>query len=329
MRRRDVLSLIGAAAAWPLAAHAQQDEPKRRIGVFNPTEEGGPLTRTRDAALTKGLDALGWKEGGNVIIDRRWARSDPALFARYADELVALAPDVIFAAGSSCVEALRRRTRTIPIVFAVVSDPVGQGFVASLARPGGNTTGFTDFDAPMVGKWLEMLARITPPVSHVAVLYNPATAPYAGLMLRAINDVLPSLGLTARAAPVHDQTEIEAAMTDLSRVEHGGVLVLPDSFTVLNRPAIVASIARARLPAVYWNRAFTLDGGLMSYGVDNTDLYARSADYIDRILRGAKSSDLPVQNPTKFDLVINLKTAAALGVSIPPSLLAAADEVIE
>ena len=231
--------------------------------------------------------------------------------------------------GSPAVEALRRQTSTIPIVFALVTDPVGQGFVASLARPGGNITGFSAYDPPMAGKWLGMLTQITPPVARVAVLFNPATAPYAGLMLRAIEDAAPSFAVTVRAAPVHDDAEIEAMMAGLAREERGGLLVLPGAFTNVHRDAIVALAARHRLPAVYPFRFFATIGGLMSYGIDHDDLFRRAAAYVDRILKGAKPGDLPVQRPTKFELVINLKTAKALGITVAPSLLATADEVIE
>ena len=231
--------------------------------------------------------------------------------------------------SSPSVAALRRQTSTIPVVFTVVADPVGQGFVASLARPGGTITGFSSFDPPMTGKWLQMLTQITPPVARVAVLYNPATAPYAGLMLRAIEEAARSLAVAVRAAPVNDDAEIEAMMAGLAHEERGGLLVLPDAFTAVHSDAIVALAARHRLPAVYPFRYFTASGGLMSYGIDSKDLFRRAATYVDRLLKGAKASDLPVQNPTRFQLVINLKTAKALGVTIPLALLAGADEVIE
>jgi putative ABC transport system substrate-binding protein len=280
-------------------------------------------------ALVQGLGALGWKEGGNLRIDWRWASGDAALFERYARELVSLGPDVIVAHTSPSVAALRRETSTIPIVFTGVVDPVGQGFVESLARPGGTITGFSAYDPPMAGKWLGMLTQISPPVARVAVLYNPATAPYAGLMLRVIEETAPSLAVAVRAVPVGEIAEIEAMMTDLAREERGGVLVLPDPFTVAHRDAIIALAARYRLPAVYAYSSFAASGGLMSYSIDPNDSFRRTATYVDRILKGAKPSDLPVQNPTKFEMVVNLTAAKALGVTIPPSLLAAADEVIE
>jgi len=231
--------------------------------------------------------------------------------------------------GTPCVAALRRQTSAIPIVFAIVTDPVGRGFVASLARPGGTITGFTDFDPPMAGKWLGMLAQITPSAAGVAVLYNPATAPFAGLMLSALKGAAPALAVAVRDAPVHNIAEIETTMAALAREERGGLLVLPDSFTIVHREVIVASAARTHVPAVYWNRAFVAAGGLMSYGVDDADLRLRAAVYVDRVLKGTKPGDLPVQNPTKFELAINLKTVRALGITIATPLLATADEVIE
>ena len=251
--------------------------------------------------------------------------SDPALFARYAAELIALGPEVLLAHTTPSLEALRQQTRTIPIVFLTIADPIGQGFVASLAHPGGNITGFTVFDSPMAAKWL----GITPPVARVAVLFNPATTPYIGLMLKAINEAAPSLAVTVRAAPVNSNSEVEATMAGLAREEHGGVLVPPSVFTSAHRDVIIALAAQRRLPAVYAFPFFTADGGLMSYGVDITDLFRRSADYVDRILKGANPGDLPVQLPIKFNLVINLKTAKALDITIAPSLLATADDVIE
>jgi putative ABC transport system substrate-binding protein len=260
----------------------------------------------------------------------RWCGGvDPALFERYVAEVFAFGPEVIVGLGTAEMAAVRRRTSTIPIVFTNVTDPIGQGFVQSLAHPGGNITGFSNYDPPMAGKWLTMLTNITPPVARVTVLYNPATAPFAGLMLRAIEEAAPSLKVTVRAAPVNDDAEIEALMVGLAREERGGLLVLPNLFTTVHRDAIVALATRHRLPAVYAFRYFTAIGGLMSYGIDQPDLYRRAAGYVDRILKGAKPGDLPVQRPTKFELVINLKTAKALGLEIPPTLLAIADEVIE
>jgi putative tryptophan/tyrosine transport system substrate-binding protein len=328
--RRTVLAGIAAALAFgPLVARAQQRDGIRRLGVLASDGADDPEGKARAVALVQGLGVLNWKEGGNLRIGWRWAGGDPALFERYAAELVALGPEILVAHGSLSVAALRRQTSTIPIVFALVTDPVGQGFVASLAHPGGNITGFSLYDPPMAGKWLGMLTQITPPVARAAVLFNPATAIYAGLMLRAIEETAPSLAMTVRAAPVHDDAKIEAMMAGLSREERGGVLVLPGTFATAHRDAIVALAARHRLPAVYPDRFFAAAGGLMSYGTDNDDLFRRVAAYVDRLLKGAKPGDLPVQTPTKFELAINLKTAKALGVTVAPALLATADAVIE
>jgi len=329
MRRREFISLLGSTAAtWPLAARAQSVQV-RRVGVLMGAAESDPDGQSRLAAFRGALAKLGWTEGSNLRIELRWGAADPALFARYAAELVALGTEVLLADSSPSVEALRRQTQAIPIVFANVADPVGQGFVANLARPGGNITGFSTFESPMAGKWLEMLTQITPPVAHVAVLFNPATTPYAGLMLHAIEEAAPSFAVAVRAAPVNSDSEVEAMMAGLAREERGGVLVLPSPFISKDRDAIIAIVAQYRLPAVYSFAYFAAAGGLMSYGSNNADMNRRAAGYVDRILKGAKPADLPVQLPTKFDLVINLKTAKALGLNIPPSLLATADKVIE
>jgi putative ABC transport system substrate-binding protein len=279
--------------------------------------------------LLQGLSALGWHEGDNLHIDWRWAGGDPALFERHAAELVALAPDLIVCAASPAVAALRRHTATIPIIFAVVVEPIVQGFVASLARPGGNITGFSAYDPPMAGKWLEMLTQLNPPVAHVAVLHNPATTPYASSMLGTIEEAAKILAVSVRAAPVADEAGIEVMMTKLAAEQRSGLLVLPSAFTVRYRDAIVASAARHRVPAVYPFREFATSGGLMFYGVNHPELFRRPASYVDRILKGAKPADLPVQAPTKFELIFNLKTAAALGVTVAPSALGTADPVIE
>ncbi len=277
----------------------------------------------------QGLRTLGWQEGANLHVDWRWAGGDSALFDRYAAELVALGPDVLLAQSTPSVVALRQKTTTIPIVFTMVSDPVGQGFVESLARPGGNITGFSDFNALMAGKWLEMLTQVAPPVRRVAVLYNPATAPYAGLMMRAIEDAAPSFAISARAAPCRNDAEIEAVVAELAQGPRGGLLVLTDIFAIVHRDTILAAASKHRLPTVYFTRSFTLAGGLMSYGIDYADLFLRSANYVDRILKGTSPRDLPVQEPTKFELAINLRTAKARDITLSMTLLATADEVIE
>ena len=328
-RRAFITLLGGAAAAWPLAARAQQRDRMRRLGMLMPSPNDS-VGHANATALVQGLSALGWQEGRNLRIALRWLGGiEPALSERYVAEVIAFGPEVLVGVGSAEMAAVRRRTSTIPIVFTNVADPVGQGFVHSLAHPGGNITGFSNYDPPMAGKWLTMLTQITPPVSRVTVLYNPATAPFAGLLLRAIDEAAPSLKVTVRAAPVNDDAEIEALMVGLAREERGGLLVLPNLFTTVHRDTIVALATRNRLPAVHAFRYFTAIGGLMSYGIDQPDLYRRAAGYVDRILKGARPGDLPVQRPTKFELSINLKTAAALGITVAPSLLDTADEVIE
>jgi putative ABC transport system substrate-binding protein len=329
MKRRAVLAGIAATLApRGLVAQTPGREAPYRLGVLMGNHAHDPVGQAYIASLLQGLGALGWQEGGNLRVDWRWTGGDAALFDRYAAELVALGPDVLLAQASPSVVALRRKTNTIPVVFTMVTDPVGQGFVGNLAHPGGNVTGFSDFNALMAGKWLQMLTQVAPPVTRVAVLYNPTTAPYAGLMMDAIEDAAPSFAITARTAPCHNDAEIESAIAELAG-ERGGLLVLTDIFTIVHRDAILASAAQRRLPTVYFARSFTVAGGLMSYGVDYADLFLRSAVYIDRILKGASPRDLPVQQPTKFELVINLRTAKARGIDLSTTLLATADEVIE
>ena len=328
--RRELIGLMAGIFALPVAARGQEATDRtRRLSVLSVTSADDPIAQARTAVLNDTLAALDWREGVNLRVDWRNGNGDRARIADFAAELVALEPDVILAVGTPCVAELKRRTATIPIVFAIVTDPVGQGLVASLSQPGGNITGFTDYDGPMAGKWLEMLTQITPRVARAAVLYNPATAPFAGLMLRAIENAASSLSITVRAAPVDDKTDLKRAIGALAAEKNTGLLVLPDFFTLANREPIVRSAASAAVPAVYWSRAFVADGGLMSYSTDTADLLRRAALYVDRILKGAQVSALPVQNPTKFDLTVNLKTAASLGVTLSPSLLAIANEVIE
>jgi putative ABC transport system substrate-binding protein len=326
-----MLAGIASAVVVPrrLAAQTRPRDGARRVGVLTVPAASDPVSQRKVPVLRQGLAALGWREGDNIGIDWRNGAGDQRLIARYAEELIGLAPDVLLALGTPCVVELRRRTNTIPIVFAIVTDPVGQGFVASLSHPGGNITGFSDNDLPMAAKWLSLLAQLSPPVKNVAVLYNPATAPFADQMLGLLAAAAPPLAIEVRATPIHDIAEIGAAITVQSHQVGGGLLVLPDSYTITNRAAIVAQVASARIPAIYWNRAFAVDGGVISYGTDHDDLVRRSAAYIDRILKGEKAADLPVQNPVKFELVINMKAANAIGVGIPPSLLSTADEVIE
>jgi putative ABC transport system substrate-binding protein len=326
MKRREFITVLGGAAAWPLAGHAQQPERVRRVGVLSPRPENDPgqgLT-----AFVQALGRFGWVEGKNIRIDYRFAASDPVLFKTYAAELVGLAPDAILASASSAVAALRQQTRTIPVVFTPVSDPVGQGFVQSLARPGGNLTGFTTNDAELMGKWLQLLKEVAPSVTRVAVIFNPDTAPFAPWFNRAIEAAAPSFGMTVTLAAVHDDSGIEEAIATLAREPGGGLINFPESFSTTHRDVIVAAAARHGLPQI-GQPELTRAGGLMSYWIDIVDVYAQAASYIDRILKGASPADLPVQQPTKFSLIINLKTAKALGLTVPPSMLDLADEVIE
>ncbi|MDF0493670.1 ABC transporter substrate-binding protein [Bradyrhizobium yuanmingense] len=325
MNRRRCLALLGMLAALPAPALAQQPNATRRLGVLSVTAADDAIGQTRSMALIEALAGQGWKERDNLKIDWRSGGGDRARIAQLADELIALKPDILLAVGTPSVEELRRRTTTIPIVFAVVTDPVSQGFVENLAHPGGNLTGFTDYDGPLAGKWLEMLTQVTPKVSRVAVVFNPATAPFAPLMLRTIEDAARTLRLAVEPAPVHDAVSIGA----LASRQDGAILVLPDFFTLANRAQLLSAIAQARVPAVFWSRTFVDEGGLMSYSTDSVEQLRRAADYIDRILKGARPADLPVQNPTKFELALNLKAARALGVTLSPGLLAIANGVIE
>ena len=320
MNRRELLALLGGIIVLPASALAQQPTAPRRLGVLSVTADDV----IGQARLAEALAALGWREQDNINVDWRSGAGDRAPIARLADELIALKPDVLLAIGTPSVEELRQRTTT-PIVFAVVTDPVSQGFVQNLAHPGGNITGFTDYDGPLAGKWLEMLTQVTPKVSRVFVVYNPATAPFAPLMLRTIEDAAHTLHVTVEPAPVHDAASIAA----LAARKDGGFLVLPDFFTMANRAQLLAAITGARAPAVFWSRVFVDEGGLMSYSTDSAEQLRRAASYIDRILKGARPADLPVQNPTKFELAVNLKAAKALGVTLPAGLLAIANDVIE
>ncbi len=310
-------------AALPSKVAAQQGA--RRLGVLSVTAADDAIGQTRSMILVEALRGLGWKERDNLKIDWRSGGGDRVRIAQLADELIALKPDILLAVGTPSVEELRRRTTTIPIVFAVVTDPVSQGFVENLAHPGGNITGFTDYDGPLAGKWLEMLTQVTPRVSGVLVVYNPATAPFASLMLRTIEDAGRTLHVTVEPAPVNDVVSIAA----LGARRGGGFLILPDFFTMANRAHLLAAIAEARAPAVFWSHTFVEEGGLMSYSTDSAEQLRRAAGYIDRILKGAQAAELPVQNPTKFELAVNLKTARSFGVTLSPALLAIADDVIE
>jgi putative ABC transport system substrate-binding protein len=332
VKRRTFVAVLGGAAARPLAGHAQQPERLRRVGVLTPYGENDPSAQPLLTAFAQALERFGWVEGKNIQIDYRSAAGDPALFRTYAADLVELAPDAILAGSSPAVAALRQQTRTIPIVFAAVGDPVGQGFVQSLARPGGNITGFSSPDALLYGKWLQLLKEVAPRVTRVAVIFNPDVTPAAALFNATIDTIeaaASSLGISVTLAPVHDDAGIEAAIAAQAREPGGGLIDLPDGgFTTTHRDVIIAAAARNRLPMIGWH-AVSKAGGLMSYWFDPADSFAGAASYIDRILKGAKPADLPVQQPTKYSLIINLKTANALGLTVPQSILQPADEVIE
>jgi putative tryptophan/tyrosine transport system substrate-binding protein len=328
MKRREFITLLGGAAAWPLGARAQQGERMRRIGVLMNLSSDDAEGQARNAAFLQGLQELGWTVGRNVRIEYRWGAGDAELFRRYASELVALAPDVILAGGGAVVPSLLQATRTVPIVFTGTPDPVGAGFVESLARPGGNATGFTIYEYGISGKWLELLKEIAPHVTRAAVIRDPAIA--AGLgQWGAIQSVAPSLGVELRPLGVRDAGEIERAITAFAHSPNGGLIVTGSALAVVHRELITTLAARYRLPAVYTLPLMANAGGLISYGPDSIDPYRRAAGYVDRILKGEKPADLPVQAPTRYELVINLKTAKALGLTVPETLLARADEVIE
>ena len=325
-----LLAALALGLLAPLPAGAQSAGQMRQIGVLMGFDESDPQAQARMAAFRQGLQTLGWAEGRNIRIDIRWATtSDAPSMQRFAKELVALQPDLILSHNTPTTATLLQHTRTIPIVFAVVSDPVGSGFVASIPRPGGNVTGFTNIEPTMAGKWLELLKEIAPRVARVAFLFNPATAPYAEYYLSPFKAAAASFAVEAIAAPVRNTSELESAIAAQARTPNGGLVVMTDSFLVTHRADITSLAARYRLPTVYPFREFAERGGLLSYGNDLLDNFRRAATYADRILRGAKPNELPVQAPVKFELVINVKTAKALGLRIPSSLLLRADHVIE
>jgi ABC-type uncharacterized transport system substrate-binding protein len=329
MRRREFIALLGGAAvAWPLAARAQQPERMRRIGVLMNLAADDPEGQARLTAFLQRLQQLGWTDGRNLRIDYRWGTGDADRYGRYAAELVALAPDVILAPIAAVVVALRRATRAVPIVFVQVTDPVGAGLVESLARPGGNATGFMNYEYGLSGKWLELLKQIAPRVTRAAVLRDPTEATGIG-QFAAIQSMAPSLGVVISTVNMYDAAEIERVVAAFARGPNGGLIVPGATLATLNRELIITLAARHRLPAVYSNSIFVTGGGLIAYGPDRVDQYRRAAGYVDRILKGEKPADLPVQAPTKYELVINLKTAKALGLEVPATLLARADEVIE
>jgi ABC-type uncharacterized transport system substrate-binding protein len=330
MKRREFIALLGgAAAAWPLAARAQQSERMRRIGVLMSTSADDPQSQLRLVAFVQGLRQAGWTVGHNVQIDTRWASGETSLIHRYAAEFVALSPDVILVGGraASVVPAVQQAGRSIPIVFAQAVDPVGSGYIASLARPGGNATGFTQFEYTLSGKWLQMLKEVAPGTTRAAVLREPGTAGVG--QWAVIQTVASSLAVELSPVDARDPAEIERAVTAFAREPNGGLIVVVSSVATVHRDLIIALAAKHRLPAIYPYRYFVAGGGLVSYGPDLIDQYRRAAGYVDRILKGEKPADLPVQNPTKYELAINLKTAKALGVTVSDNLLARADEVIE
>src|SRR6516225_4430095 len=327
-RRKFLATLLGGAAAWPLAARAQQAERVRRIGLLMGAADD-PGGQSRVTAVKQGLQDLGWTEGRNIQIETRFGGADAGRIRAQAAELVALAPDVLVGHSTSGTRALRQATSSIPIVVAAVNDPVEQGFVSSLAHPGGNITGFTLVDFQMVGKWLEMLKEAAPGVSRAALMFNPNTAPSYYVYLHSFEAEPRSIAVEVAAAPVRNTVEVEKTIAKLGRERGGGLIVAPDAFTVVHQYLFIRLAQQHRLPAVYFLRTSVAQGALMSYGPDPVELFRRSPSYVDRILKGAKPADLPVQQPTKFELAINLKTAKALGLQIPDRLLAIADEVIE
>jgi putative ABC transport system substrate-binding protein len=327
-RRKFLATLGGAAAAWPLAARAQQPERMRRVGVLMSTAADDSEGQARIAAFLQGLQKSGWAVGRNVQIEYRWTAGAPDRLRSYATELVALAPDVIVTGGASYVAALQQATRTVPIVFATATDPVGGGLVASLARPGGNVTGFTTFEYGSSAKWLELLKQISPSVMRVAVIRDPSLPTGTG-QLGAIQSAAPSFGVELSPVDVRNVAELERAVAAFAQGSNAGLIIQASPLATVHRDLIVAVAARQKLPAVYPERHFVAAGGLISYGPDYPDQYRQAAGYVDRILKGEKPADLPVQAPTKYETVLNLKTAKALGLDVPPTLLARADEVIE
>ena len=329
MRRREFITLLGSvAAAWPRIARAQQGERVRLVGILRPISEDVPVAKPEQMAFLEGLRQLGWTPGRNVRIEVRWSGGDEAKTRKYAAELIALAPDVIVASGSLGAEVMLKAIKTIPIVFVLTPDPVGSGYVEGVSRPGGNATGFMMFEYNLCGKWLELLREIAPSVTHAAVLRDPATAAGIG-QFAVIQSVAPSVGIEVSPIELRQPDQIEPAIARFAQRSNGGIIFTASGIGGANINSIIAAAARHKLPAVYMEPAFVAAGGLISYGPNFTDQFRRAADYVDRILKGEKPADLPVQAPNKYELAINLKTAKALGLSVPQSLLTRADEVIE
>jgi putative ABC transport system substrate-binding protein len=329
MRRREVIALLGSAAAWPLAARAQQSDRLRRVGVLMGLAETDPFTMGYVRELRDGLQQLGWTDNRNIQFTYRYAAGDPGRARAFAKELVEMQPDLIVGHTTPVAAALSQATRTVPVVFVSITDPVRDGFVASMARPGGNMTGFTNYEFTMGAKWLEILKEIAPKTARVSLLLNPDTGSYYVEYMRSVEAVALSSSVQATLAPVHNSAEIESTITALAREPGGGLIVLPSAPITANIELIIGLAAQHRIPAIYPFRSHAKQGGLVAYGVALNDLFRRAADYVDRILKGQKPADLPVQAPTKYELVVNRKTAETLGIEVPPMLLARADEVIE
>lgn len=332
IRRRQLLIAAAGAAAAPLAlmhSAASAQTAMRRVGVLIGFAESDPEAQARLVIFRERLAALGWAEGRNLTLDIRWSSGDAEHAARFAKELVALKPDILFAVTTPATAALQREAGAIPIVFAIVSDPIGSGFVKTLARPGGNITGFINLEASLIEKWLELLKEIAPRTKRAGVMFNPKTAPYADYYLKPLGVVAPKIGVKTFTTPVSSEADIEKAISTLGSEPGSGLIVMTDSFMTIHRKLLIAQTARHKLPAIHASALVVVDGGLISYGIDNTDLYRRAAPYVDRILRGAKPVDLPAQQPTLFELAVNLKTARALGLKVPYSIMVRADRVIE
>jgi putative ABC transport system substrate-binding protein len=329
MRRRELIAALGGAAAWPLAARAQGPAAMRRVAVMMTNAEGDPEGQARAAALRQGLEELGWSEGRNLRVEWHWSGGDVERIRTTAARLAELAPDLIVANGTVNLTAIKQATRAIPIVFVLINDPVGQGFISSLAQPGGNITGFTFVEYSMFGKSLELLKQLAPGIARVAFMFNPDTSPYYSQFLPSFEIAARNSAVAVAGAHVRSEAEIGAAVAGLGAKPGGGLIVPPDTYTLVHRGLIVEAVRRHRLPAIYSYRQHVQEGGLMAYGPDTADIFRRSASYIDRILRGANPAELPAQAPTKFEFAINLATATTLGLTVPPTLAALADEVIE